>query len=132
MGSWSWTNIDWFPKISRETAYLKSVLDTELDNPNYVRKTRKELLKFVIGNFIFIFLMALLSIGTMAYFLLLVWAVWAVIYSQLLRIWKRHGYSRIVLILANLAVVGLSFLITWPIRNYIQEWAIAYVRSKGY
>ena len=129
---YKWKNTDSFPKIQNSIGKLKNILDIQFENPLYVKKTRKELLKFVVLCFIITFILALLSIGSMAYFLILAWIILATIYTQFLRVWKYHGYSVILLILSNAAVVGLSFLITWPIRNYIQEWAIEYIRSRGY
>jgi|GEM_PF-6144826 len=107
------------------------ILDTDFENPNYVRKTRRQLMRFVIWSFIIIFLIALLSIGTLTYMLIpLAWAPFFAVFWIFLKVWKYHGYSALVLIAATAVVAVLSFLITLPLRNYIEITVLNYIHNK--
>ena len=111
---------------------IKGFFDTKFENPNYIRKTRKQLLNFVLFSFLIIFFLALFSIGALAYFLIIAWIILGSVYLPFLRIWKYHGYSVLLLLAAVAIVVALSFFITLPIRNFISEALLKYLHSKGY
>jgi len=118
-----------YPFFQSKIKKLLTFLDTDFDNPNYIRKTRKQLMRFVTGNFIVIFILALISIGNLKYLLVAAWILLAGILIIFLRIWNFHGYSAPALILAIIAVAVLSFFITMPVRNYMEEIAFNYIRN---
>ena len=61
-------------------------LDTKFENPLYIRKTRKQLIKFVIGSFIVIFILSLLSVGGLAYILIFIWIMLGSVYLAFFKI----------------------------------------------
>lgn len=102
---------------------LLAEMKTLPDQPLLIRPPRKKLLTLLTGQWVFLFLLILLSFHIILFFVSVpLFSVLVYQYARLTRMWKVYRYSRALLHGMTCLVWISCFWLTYVIRSGIQIW----------
>lgn len=85
----------------------------------YINPPRRNLIRALIIIWITVFVILCLSVGALAYLLILFWIPLIIVVYEFLKAWRKYGYSEITFYFPTLVVISLEIFIVKFIRNLI-------------